>query len=183
MPRAFLAVRIPPTEGVRLLLRDLGRLGRAVRPVDPANLHITLRFLGNTDQSMFDGLREALEVATGGVGAFPLSLGGMGAFPRPQRPSIIWAGTGGNPHLAAIERGLEPLLDTLGWGAETRPFQGHVTLARVKARPPEQLQDLLRAHAETPLGTVAIESVDLMLSDLRAEGPSYRVAASVQLES
>lgn len=144
------------------------------RWTEPENLHLTLRFLGDTAPGALPRLCEALAAAAGGFPAFSLTLRGAGAFPHAGAPRVIWAGAEGGPVLPALRARLEERVRVLGWAADTKPFRPHVTLAR--ARDPRPRDDVAAALARVrsrPWGTVAVDEVLLVQSTLTPAGPVY----------
>lgn len=182
MARVFVAVRIKPTRGIMALLAQLRRLGRPVKTVADENLHVTLRFLGQTDEALFRPIVNAIHTAVDNAKAFDLNLVGLGAYPYIHRPKSVWAGVDNADTLSKIAHGLATPLEDLGFAPEERPWVPHVTLCRIKARPPKELVDLLNADHSVSLGTVRIRSVDLLSSQLLPSGPLYTTVDRVLLE-
>lgn len=180
--RAFIAVSIPCDPPLAQVLKDLGSLGKSVRPLSPDGLHCTLKFLGDVPTTITADLGQALQEAVGGVTAFPAELTGVGAFPHPQRPSVVWAGLAA-PEMAALFEAVEAVAVRFGFAREQRPFQPHVTLARVRFRPPPQLAQLLERYADARWGQVSIEAVKLFQSTLGPNGSRYDVLATAPLRS
>ncbi len=186
MPRCFIAVRTEATDALRAVLRRLGRLervGAAVRPVPVESLHVTLRFLGDVEAGLFERLRGAMAQAAAGTGPLTMRFVGLGAFPNARRPRVVWVGLEHADALRGMVARLGPALDDLGFAPEPRPWEAHVTVARIRARPPTELGALLAEHATTDFGPVAAASVDLMTSELTRQGANHHVAASVKLMS
>ena len=183
MPRIFIAINLPPLKPLMEALGELRQMGRALRAVAPENLHITTRFLGEADASTIESVRSAISDAVEPHSAFDLKLCGVGVFPNERRPSVVWAGVDAESAqpLVAINNRLQPLLEDLGFAAESRPFQPHLTLARIKARPPGALRDFLDRYDSGDFGTMKVKSVDLMMSQLLPAGPQYSVLASFTL--
>lgn len=184
MPRCFIAVRTEATDALRAVLRRLGRMqgmGSAVRPVEAESLHVTLRFLGVVEAGLFEGLHGAMARAAAGTGPLTMRFAGLGAYPDARRARVVWVGLAQAEALRGIVARLRPALDALGFAPESRPWEAHVTLARVKARPPAELGAMLAEHAATDFGPVAAASVELMTSELTRQGAVHRVAASAPL--
>jgi len=180
--RSFIAIRIEPTAALRRAVRPLNEMGRPVRAVSPDNLHLTLRFLGDTDPDLFDAIADAMGAAAADAGPFDLGLAGMGVFPDRRRPSVVWVGAREGHPLDGIVRRLNPKLDDLGEFKPARDsWQAHLTLARVKARPPRAFGALLDEHQSTDFGSSRVETIELMTSQLRPAGPVYSVARRVGL--
>lgn len=182
--RCFIAARIPPSNSLRRALTDLAEMGRAVKPVAAEQLHLTLKFLGQTDRDAVGSIERALRAAVDGKAACQVDVVGLGAFPGADRPNVVWAGLqgAGAKMLIGLAGELETRLEPLGFARERRPFVPHLTLARVKAKPPPSLGELLKRQASTAFGTATIESIELMQSETMPEGPLYSVLAGVPLE-
>jgi len=162
----------------------LDRMGRVVRTVDDASLHVTLPFLGDTPERLVPDVIAAAERAVVGTASFAWSIRGLGAFPSRDRPTVVWAGlepTGACERLAArLADELEAVAD-LGFVRETRRYHPHLTLARIKGRPPRDLADLLRTHAQTMFGSYEVDHIELMQSELTPGGPKYASLARIDL--
>ncbi|MAE65400.1 MAG: RNA 2',3'-cyclic phosphodiesterase [Phycisphaeraceae bacterium] len=179
--RAFIAVSIDPAEMMRPLHRALGRLGQSVRAVPLENLHLTLRFLGDTDDEMTPRIREVIETALVDARPFAVSLTGVGAFPTPRRPNVVWVGVEHDDRFDPIVRRLDEALEPLGWPLPSKPWQAHVTVARVKRRPPDELAQIMKAHREHEFGMLQVEAVHLVRSTLSREGATYERVVTVAL--
>jgi 2'-5' RNA ligase len=177
--RCFIAIKIPLFESLRPVLKALGRMGGPVKAVDAENLHVTLKFLGNTAADLVPQIVSLLQQAASGVGTpCVFDVRALGAFPHAERPQVIWAGLEGIELLSTLAGDLETGLEPLGFAREGRPFAPHLTLARIKARPPQALHDLLARHRETAFGRVEIRDVELMQSEPGSEGVRYTVLAT-----
>jgi len=179
--RCFIAVKIPRLDPLRRVLKELAGMGRALKAVDPDNLHVTLKFLGNTEVDLVPHVRSLMESAAEAREPCVLTVSGLGVFPHAERPNVVWAGLDGAETLAALADDLETGLERYGFARENRSFVPHLTLARVKAKPPESLRDLLARHAKTSFGTAAIDHVELIRSEPGPEGSRYTVLASSPL--
>src|SRR5690242_6423167 len=96
-------------------------------------MHLTLRFLGDTSSDEVPAIGQAMRGALGERPPIALHLAQIGAFPSLQRPSVVWAGVGGDTSaLAQAQSDLEQSLAALGIAREVRPFHPHLTLGRVR---------------------------------------------------
>jgi RNA 2',3'-cyclic 3'-phosphodiesterase len=179
--RCFLAVKIPGFKPLRQVLAELAQMGRALKSVDADNLHVTLKFLGNTDINLIPEIHSLVEQAARSRNPCVVKVEGLGVFPHVQRPNVVWAGLEGAETLAAIAAELETGLERYGFARESRPFVPHLTLARVKARPPESLRALLSHNGKTHFGSATIDQIELIRSEPGPEGPKYTVLASATL--
>jgi 2'-5' RNA ligase len=178
--RLFIAVRIAPSRPLRKIIARLGMLGRVVKPIDADNLHLTLKFLGETDLTLVPQISECVEAAAARHASFSMQLVGLGAFPHVRRPSVIWVGLQGAKPLVEIAGALEQFLKPLGFKQERRAFHPHVTVARIRSKPPDELATILDVEHSTDFGSADIASVELYQSDLRSEGPRYTVLSKVK---
>ncbi|HEX8363434.1 MAG TPA: RNA 2',3'-cyclic phosphodiesterase [Longimicrobium sp.] len=140
------------------------------RAVVPANWHLTLRFLGDTDAEQHRLLVEALEEAPLGP-AFSLELGGLGAFPRARRAGVLWVGVDeGAAELKRVAALAEDAARRAGFPAERKPFSPHLTVSRLN--PPRDLEETVAA-APPFGGRMAVGEVVLFRSHLGAGPPRY----------
>ena len=126
--RTFIAVKIPAIGESGLhsaesrlklqpVLKSLAAMGWPVAAVSPDNLHVTLKFLGETPVSQLDAIQQAITAAVINQAPCTLKVEPLGAFPNADRPSVVWAGLVGAEPLAALAERLEALLDPLGFHA------------------------------------------------------------------
>ncbi len=133
--RLFLAIPIDR----RILDALAGAVARVresrapVRWVRPEGMHLTLKFLGNTDPDKVSPLVQAVAAITVNVMPFPIQVAGAGAYPNLRRPRILWAGILENSGtLQRLWLSLEDATEKLGFEREKRSFSPHVTIGRVK---------------------------------------------------
>lgn len=173
--RLFLAVGL--TEAVRreldAYLGDVGgERGLPGRTVRPENWHLTLRFLGDTEDDVAARLRAELRRAALGT-SFPMRFGALGAFPTARRASVLWVGVDeGAGELARLASATEAAAVRAGFAAEPRRFRAHLTLSRI--RPPTDVSALV--GAAPPAGvTMEVDAVALYRSHLGGGPPRYEV--------
>lgn len=173
--RAFVAVELPPEAQAALGSVSEALAGRvppgSVRWVRPELIHLTLRFLGETAVSQLPSISAVLDEVGRQSGPLTLRLGPVGCFPTCKRPRVIWVGLEGDLRsLAALQRRVEEALVPLGWAAEKRPFQPHLTLGRVK-----DVGQVSRVSWEVKVEAVAVAvtAVVLVQSQLQKSGPDY----------
>jgi 2'-5' RNA ligase len=150
------------------------------------SIHLTLKFLGDIAEPRVDEIRQALALQLSRLPRFSVDMGGLGVFPGLRAPRVLWMGLSAQQarpgdcdqadflgHLAAE---IEAALDKLGCPRETRPFSPHLTLARIKERSREVGRALEASGAMTlgsRLGSLAVDAVALMKSDLKPSGAVY----------
>ena len=171
--RTFIAVRIPSVHSIDSVLRHLSMLQPALRTIAPDQLHVTLAFLGETDESLLPELTQILQDVAATETVHELAVRGLGVFPRITHPTVVWAGFANPGPLVRMADQLARRCEALGFAREARPFQPHLTLARVKAKPPEELAGYIQARVDADFGSVTISSLELSRSDLEPAGPVY----------
>lgn len=164
-------------------LAELRAIGRPVRAVTEHSLHVTLKFLGETDRDLVPEIVDRISDVASGMREFHWQVRGLGAFPGIERPAIVWAGLEPAASCSSLAQALEDALESLGIEPEQRPYRAHLTLARVKGRPPRELSNWIRSHQGTLFAAGKATSIELIQSELRREGPRYRTIASVPLSS
>jgi RNA 2',3'-cyclic 3'-phosphodiesterase len=181
--RTFIAVKVSLPQALRTVLRRFREMGRAVKAVDSDTTHITLKFLGDTPADQLAEVGRIVETVAGDFKSFDLELTGLGAFPHWGRPQVAWVGINPSEPLVEMARRLETELEPLGFRRERRAYHPHLTLARIKARPPAVLQDIAEAHETTSFGTQTIDQVVWYQSELQKTGPIYTPLSTTVLQS
>jgi len=156
-----------------------------VRWVSASNMHLTLKFLGDTTSSYLDFLKQLLIHEADAHPQFDLQLGGLGAFPTPRRPRLLWIGIHAPADLVSLQKGIEAGAVRLGYEQEERAFSPHLTIGRVRQNinPPE-LQKVRTALDTIQLGNISVvrvDSIHLFKSDLHPGGSIYTKLFSVPL--
>jgi len=180
--RGFVAVDIPPTPALTTFAAELQAASRGLKLVALEQLHLTLKFLGNTEEGLVPEIVSVMRTACSGIPPFTVRVRGTGAFPDFSRMSVVWVGLQGAEPLARIADALETGLEPLGFSVERRPWKAHVTIARVKGRQDlDRVRRLIESHASDEFGARAVDSVHLKKSVLTPHGPVYSVVESVRL--
>ncbi len=187
--RVFIAIELPAPvcdaiqkQTVRLR-QTLGN--DLIRWVPTQNMHLTLKFLGDTATSHLDFLKQLLARETDSHPQFDLQLGGLGAFPTLKRPRLLWIGIHAPADLTALQRSIEAGTSRLGYEPEERAFSPHLSIGRVRQNvSPPDLQKIRMALDTIQLGNIGIarvDSVHLFKSDLQPSGSIYTKLFSAPL--
>jgi 2'-5' RNA ligase len=147
--------------------------GADVKLVEPQNIHITIRFLGNITPAMAEKI--FYEMKNVQFAPFNVQIKGLGAFPNPSYSRVVWAGiTTGADQLKNVFSQLEPRLRGLGFAPDPRGFSAHLTIARVRSgRNKRLLAELITENANYKFGTVNARCLRLKKSTLTPKGPVY----------
>jgi 2'-5' RNA ligase len=135
--RLFVAIPIPQPvrDSVASMVESVRAEGdpsiRDVRWVRLDGLHLTIRFLGPTEEGAVTAISAAVDRVANSLEPFDVVLAGAGAFPSVARPRALWLGVdGGLSKLEESASALEDALADAGWPRSERPFRPHLTLAR-----------------------------------------------------
>jgi 2'-5' RNA ligase len=184
--RVFTAVEITPEirSAIGRLIERLRASQAKVTWTKPANLHYTLKFLGDVPETEVPEICRAAQEAVGPFTPFELVAAGVGTFPSPSRPRTCWLGVGeGAEAIGLVFQALERLIAPLGYPPEGRHFTPHLTLGRVRENSPntlQQLADLLRRHADFDAGLMQVDCVTVFASTLAKDGPTYEVLSRAE---
>ena len=183
--RTFICLELPETirAQAEALQGRLPGLGDKVRWVNPRNLHLTLRFLGEISRSQVDTVCLAVRCAAARVEAFPIHLSGTGCFPSPRRPRAFWIGVTEASDITRLFQAVEEELFCAGFPREARPFSPHLTLGRFRVDRSSPRLGALLAEAEFDAAPFLVTDVTVMKSELRKSGAVYTPLARKPLKS
>jgi RNA 2',3'-cyclic 3'-phosphodiesterase len=149
--------------------------------VAPENLHITVKFLGDTDEAGIGGVAEAMKAAFGGLRRTLLPSEGIGFFPHERRPRVLFVRFARDPVLSAGQEQLEDRLEALGFAREERPFEVHMTLARIKEPwPQEAARRAVVLLSADPWPDFPLVQAALFESTLTPAGAVYALRKAVE---
>lgn len=156
-----------------------------IRWVKRAQLHYTLKFLGEVSAERAADAAAAARRSVESVGTFDLQLSGVGAFPNQKAPRVLWVGADtGADALGHLASRLEHELSALGFPAEPRAFKPHLTLARIKGQSAERAAArLFDALAVGEITRTSVDSMALMESHLAPQGATHTLVERFGLES
>ncbi len=189
--RLFVAVPLPPgpLAACRTLIDAVrvGPLGDVPRWVHLENLHLTVRFLGETPPDLTPDAALAVRDALEGFRAFDVVLAGAGSFPEARKPRALWLGIEqGAAELGALADALDPALEPLGWPRDDRPYRPHLTVARLdrsSISSSEVIADELRAAAADWQTSFRVDRVVFYRSHLGGGPPRYEALVEVTLHA
>jgi 2'-5' RNA ligase len=182
MIRSFLAFDINNEQVLQRFKEVQGKLtetGADLKPVEPVNIHVTMRFLGDVTPSMVDKVYDAMSQVS--FSAFDCNIRGVGVFPDLRYPRVVWAGIKkGADELRSIFGQLEPSLIRLGFRPDNRGFSPHLTLARVRSsRNKAELSGVIKELVDYDFGVIHADCFRLKKSVLTPKGPIYSTLKEV----
>ncbi len=186
--RAFIAIALPEEAKKNFLkLQDILKASAAdVTWVEPKNIHLTLKFLGDISDTVSRKIILALPKMTSTQKVFQLRTKALGVFPKPTFARVVWIGVEEARHcLDTLASHIEDATVKLGVPAATKPFSGHITLGRVRSQ--KNIEKLLRAI--TNASAIATEypqqftvsKITLFQSTLTPQGPIHEEISSAPL--
>jgi RNA 2',3'-cyclic 3'-phosphodiesterase len=176
MKRLFAAVKINPDKAFmdRLHRLESQLKHEKIKWVEDQNIHITLKFFGETEEERIPGISRVLQAVAEKTPVFGLSLKGLGVFGSSYNPKVVWAGIEPYDHLAGLMKMVHTELATIGFEPDRQNLVPHLTIGRIRFLKDKSLfQKILDAEKEIASEAMIIDSFHLYESILRREGPLY----------
>jgi len=169
MIRLFVGLSVPEDIAVRLAALANGMVG--ARWVEPKNMHVTLRFIGDVNEADAEDIHHELTRLT----AKPLKyqIGGFDTFGQGRKAHALFAGVAPTPELELLQSRTEAAVVRAGQQREPRKFKPHVTIARLKSPPADQLQMFIEANNLWRAGPVLVDHFILYESLMGNGGSAY----------
>ena len=187
MLRVFIALNVDAAARAKLgtAQQALRSLPCRIGWVAPANLHLTLLFLGDILPESLPAVKCAVDETAADIAAFAFQLKGLGCFGPSTRPRVIWAGTElGKEQARALYERLALPLKAAGFFWDAREFAPHVTLGRVRSgQGAGRLLAALEEWRQFDFGTSPADRLLLIQSRLLPQGPEYAVLHTANLAS
>ena len=143
--------------------------------VSKENWHVTLYFLGNTEESGIELLQQLIRQSFSSFQAFRTHLNGVGVFPHEQNPKVLWAGLENLENLMPNYTKLGDLLAAFGFPFDSKPLKPHLTLARIKSLSHrDSFEAFIKQYQSFRFGAVTIDRVVLFESISTPNGPVYK---------
>ena len=188
--RAFIAIELPPelkNELTALETQLKKHSPPVIKWVDPASIHVTLKFLGDASDAIIDKLLLAMAESVVGITPFVLETRQLGAFPSIDRPNVIWVGVNGElDKLARLRDNIEKNTEPLGFKRESHPFSPHLTLGRVRdSARLDEIQRIGKLIGETSfaaLHNTDVKQINLLKSQLTSAGAIHTIIGTMKLK-
>lgn len=138
------------------------------------NLHLTLKFLGDTREKSITDIGTKLKKLTQRLSVFSITIKNVGVFRNLRDPRIIWFGIDACSELNQLKADIENQIARLGFPSEERKFSPHLTVGRIKFLENKQaLQQIIETFQEQVLHQFVVPEVIFYESILQKEGPEY----------
>ena len=187
--RTFIAIELPKE------IRDyLGNLEDALKAtqgdvkwVEPKNIHLTLKFLGEIDEPKKEKINSILDAVAKEKSSYKIRISSLGAFPKLNFPRVIWVGADqGDTETKEIAKILEEKIQKLGIPKEGRAFSSHITIGRTRStKNREKLVQELKNAADFSGSNLefTVTKITLFKSTLTPTGPIYEVLKEANLKT
>ena len=186
MKRLFAAVRIQPSDEFLKTYSSLktGLKFCRITWVKPENIHVTLKFFGETEEKRIPEISRVLKEVASSHKPFASELVNVGIFGSSYSPKVIWFGIENAEPFKKLGADVLQSLEPIGWEVDRQNFVPHLTIGRIKEIPDKQLfQKLIDQHKKTWMQEVQVGEFHLYESILNREGPVYKIVESYKLES
>lgn len=176
--RMFIAISLPGETKERLhrLMKPLD----GVRWQNPEQLHITLKFLGDTASGQVKELVKNLNMVE--QAPFPFAIKGLGYFPEGEQPRVIWTGIEDDSAFVKLHRSVENACKKTGFSREKRPYRPHITLGKVKGASKDEITSFITRNKDVYIGDIPAEEFILYESRLQSDGAVHEPSARFPLE-
>jgi 2'-5' RNA ligase len=174
--RLFAAINIEPDDNFTQIYNGLRQTldYNIIKWVDLHNLHITLRFFGDTHPDEVPIIKAALQKATTGFNPFNLKLEKTGIFGSRYDPKVIWFGIHESPQLLSLHESIRQSLEEVEYFGDRQNFVPHLTIGRIKEiRDKKFFQAIIDRFSDVDLLTQKVNGFSLFESTLKKEGPIH----------
>lgn len=183
MIRLFIALEISD-DVINLVINERDKLlgkEKSIRWESRDKLHITLKFLGDTDKALIGNIEQAIEVIVKNSKSFQMELGKFGVFRRNGEPKILWVGLKGSKELERIVNEIGDSFTKFGYSKDERTFKPHVTILRFRGH--ERIDKILELlEVKLPEKEYMAKYITLYKSELTKGGSVYTAIKRFQLE-
>lgn len=180
--RGFIAVEVPVTDEIIQFQQDIRETEANVKLVEPENIHITPKFLGDTPVTQIDAIESMMNDAVTSSQKHLITLEGTGVFPNENYIKVIWIGIKGAEKISEIADTLNQRCTQIGVKKDKRGFSAHLTIGRMKsARGKEKIIEVLRKYEDTLFAEIPVGEIHLKKSTLTPKGPIYESLSTIPL--
>lgn len=185
--RTFVAIEIPNDVRDRTvrLIDKLSDTTDSVRWVDPENLHVTVKFLGDVDDTEIYQVCRSVADATSQHASFVANCESLGAFPKLEKPRTVWLGVHDEQDqlISLFQSVDESLKKSMGFPLEVKQIRPHLTLGRLRygRKDTAELTEQIKSLAEYQAGAVPVDELIIFASELTRQGPVYNVLGRAAL--
>ncbi len=180
--RGFIAIDIPILQKISDLINEIKSSGANIKTVEPENIHITLKFLGDTNEEKIDRINEIILTSIKGIKPFDIKLKSTGFFPNQNYIKIIWIGIENTNQMQIIAEKIDEELSKIGFNKEKRKFSAHLTIGRIRsAQNKDNLIQIINKYKDVEFASIKVDKVKLKKSVLTSKGPIYSTLKEAEI--
>ena len=176
--RTFISIDVPITDEISSLLRSLRDI-KGIRVPPEGQIHLTLKFLGDTDEKKVTKLCASLGEALVDTSSFDVVIEGVGAFPNERNPRVLWMGVKEPDELIRIAEIVDGTVRKMNLRCDDKKFSPHITVGRIDGRP--DLKEIFKENKGKGFCSFRCSSVKVMKSELTPKGAIHSVIDSIEL--
>lgn len=178
MMRTFISVDVPITDEIEGILGRMRSLDN-IRPVPKDQIHLTLKFLGDTDEKDVKRVCDSLKDVLSGTGPFDICVKGVGAFPDKKHARVVWLGVKEPEPLIETADKVDSVVKGMRLSSDDKRFSPHITVGRINGR--ADLKDIFERYRDTEFCRFSCGHVDVMKSVLTPKGAIHSVVERIEL--
>lgn len=185
MKRLFAALKVVPETGFLQIFDELKNSLKheKIKWVKPHNLHLTLKFFGETFEDKIPEISGALEAGVKNHNQFYFNISTIGIFGSRYNPKVVWAGLQKTDPLKNLANSLNNELGKFGYGGDRQNFIPHLTLGRIRIlRDKDLFQDIISDYKNEFFQKTFVRKIYLFESTLTKEGPIYQIIEKFELK-
>ena len=184
MKRTFIAIKIPfkkqtleEIQQIKTELKD-----EKIKWVESWNLHLTIKFLGETEENKIEETIVKLNENLQSIRKFDIKIHTLGIFGPLNNPKVIWIGIDRSDYLQDIKNIIDNALNDLGFNFDNNIFKPHLTIGRIKyIKDKARLKEIIERYKDYEFDFIKVDKVFFYESQLTQKGPIYRVIKENQL--
>jgi len=184
MKRLFAAIKIHPSARYISIFNEITSSLRheRIKWVEPENMHLTMKFFGETDEKKIPGIKQAIEAAAESSNHLQLKVANTGIFGSHYDPKVIWFGIEKLNELESLAKNIFTELEKRGYNTDRQNFVPHLTIGRIKDLKDKSLfQQIISKYTTVEIQEEKVTEIILYESILRREGPLYIEVFSAKL--
>ncbi len=182
--RCFIAVDIPDSikKDINDLVEFLKKHDADIKWVSADNLHITLKFLGNTREKLITEIRDKISMVVKSYRPFNIKIKSTGVFPNSKYPRVCWIGIEYPDTFIKLQKDIDKSMKQLGFKEDDRDFKPHLTIGRFRSKKGAlNIIKELDNNATKEFGDVLVDSIKIMKSVLKPTGPEYSCLYEIKM--
>ena len=185
MKRTFVAIRINISKQTAAFFNDIKFLlkDEKIKWVDPWNMHLTLFFLGDTEEKLIPEISEELKLELKGIRSFKLKCKKLGLFKNINNPRVLWFGLEEEQELLELKLKVDNVIKSFGYRVENKKFVPHLTLGRVKfLKNKRLLESIVEKYKDQTIQEFEVGELIFYESKLTPKGSVYSVLNKIMLD-